>query len=301
MQEEMSITEFQRRFQTEDDCLDALEKLRWPNGFICPNCGHDDGYRLAKRRLIQCSVCRYQSSVTASTIFHKTRIPLVHWFWMIYLVAQDKGGASAMRLAKQLNMHYKTTWFILHKIREAMSNREEARTLAGLIEMDQGFFGGTGRGVGRGKKHKTQVLVLVENEGEAAGNVIMRVIDHSHNMERDELREIVEQRVDEGSQHFNADALQAHYVVKSMGHKLAVKKSVDEEGFEHLGWAHIFISLAKRFLLGTYHGVSKKHLQPYLDEFCFRTNRRFREGSLTWSLLRACVFSVPVTYAELTT
>lgn len=292
----MTLVEFQNRFRSEENCLDALEELRWPGGFICPNCEHDVGYRLTARRLIQCAVCRYQASVTAGTIFHKTRVSLVHWFWMIYMVAQDKGGASASRLATQLGMHHSTVWHIVHKIREAMSNREEARQLAGLIELDEGYFGGTGRGVGAGKKHKTQVVVMVETEGDHAGCVKMQVAD---SLDRFAFRELVDQNI-EPSQHIKTDGLQAHWVLKSMGHDLDLRVVPGEESCEWLPWVHVMISNAKRFLLGTYHGVSKKHLQAYLDEFCFRVNRRFRERSLAWSLLRACVFSVPVTYAELT-
>lgn len=83
MHRSMTLTEFQVAFATEEACLEYLEKLRWPAGFRCPNCSHDVGYSLAARRLIQCAVCRHQASVTAGTMFHKTRIPLVHWFWMI--------------------------------------------------------------------------------------------------------------------------------------------------------------------------------------------------------------------------
>ncbi len=84
MLEGISIIEFQDRFRTENDCLDFIEKLRWPKGFRCPNCDHDFGYRLRTRKLIQCGVCRRQTSVTAGTIFHKSRTPLRHWFWMIF-------------------------------------------------------------------------------------------------------------------------------------------------------------------------------------------------------------------------
>ena len=142
----MNWFEFQNKFATEDDCLQMLEKLRWRNGFVCPNCGHDSGYRLANRRIIQCSLCRYQALVTAGTVFHKTRVPLRNWFWIIFLVAQDKGGASALRIAKQLGMHYRTVWHLLHKIRHAMARRDEATVqLSGVIELDQAIFGGEAR------------------------------------------------------------------------------------------------------------------------------------------------------------
>lgn len=152
-----SIFEFDKHYRTEDDCLQAIEKMRWPNGFICPKCQHDDGYRLSRIRIIECAVCKHQTSITAGTIFHKTRIPLLKWFWMMFLVIQDKGGSSALRLSKQLDMHFKTVWNILHKIRQAMSARDnDVIKLSTLIQMDEAYFGGP--------KRKSQVLVMIEEE-----------------------------------------------------------------------------------------------------------------------------------------
>jgi len=132
---------YQKSFSSEEQCSQFLAQLRWPNGFVCPNCGHDDGYELTARQLIQCTVCRRQTSVTAGTIFHKTHLPLTVWFRVIYEVAQDKGGTSATNLAAQLRRPYKTIWHVLHKIREAMGKRDELITLAGLIEMDEAKLG----------------------------------------------------------------------------------------------------------------------------------------------------------------
>ncbi len=111
---ELSLLEFQRRFSTEEACQAALEQARWPEGFVCPRCGHRKASCITTRRLLQCSACHHQASVTAGTIFHKTRTPLVKWFWAIWLVAQDKGGVSAMRLSKQLELGYRTAWSMLH-------------------------------------------------------------------------------------------------------------------------------------------------------------------------------------------
>ncbi len=148
----MTAIEFQNQYSSEQECLDALEKIRWPKGFICPNCGHDHGYKLSSKRLIQCAVCRHQTSVTAGTLFHKTRVPLQNWFWIIYSTAHDKGGASAMRLAQQLNMHYATVWNIVQKIKYAMARRDERILLAGLIELDTMFVGPEARKMGKPTK-----------------------------------------------------------------------------------------------------------------------------------------------------
>lgn len=319
----MTALEFQDRFASEEDCLAAIAKLRWPKGFICPNCGHDDAYLIKERGLLQCIVCRHQASVTAGTLFHGTKIPLRNWFWMIYVVAHDKGGASSSRIADQLGMYQKTVWNILHKIRQAMGNRDDAITLAGLIELDEAEIGPEARKTGRQKlgkegyqpgRHKgmrsrgrspisgvkkktqTEVLVMVEDEGEKAGNLVMKVLDYS---DRQDIREIVEDRVDP-SQQFKTDGWQPHFVLQSMGHNLQSKVcSGGPWSVEWLPHVHRAISLLKRFLLGTYHGVSAKYLPRYLQEFCFRFNRRHKPKTIWQSLLYACVTTLPVTYAEL--
>ncbi len=132
---------FNDQFNSEEQCLAFLEELRWPNGFVCPNCNHDNGYRISTRRLIQCAVCRHQTSVTAGTIFHKTRIPLRVWFYILFSVGHDKGGASSTRLANELQMHQTTVWHLLHKIRTAMGRRDESILLSGFIEMDEAVLG----------------------------------------------------------------------------------------------------------------------------------------------------------------
>jgi hypothetical protein len=295
MNQKLTLLEFQKRFQSEADCHQALLEVRWPGGFICPKCEHDCGYFLNNRPVIQCAVCRHQASVTAGTIFHKTRIPLTIWFWIIYLVAQDKGGASASRLAKQLDMHYDTVWNILHKIREAMSKREEKTVLDGLLEVDQAFFGRAATAKKPNKaNNQSMALVMVERLGKRAGRMAISVISSAS---RDSLKAILSKKI-LPEQRIRSDGYSANYVMRSMGHDLDAKKRSGERGSRELPWVHISISLAKRFLLGTYHGVSKKYLQRYLQEFCYRFNRRAAGNAIFSRLLHACILANPVTYAE---
>lgn len=310
--------DFQESFGTEEQCEQMLFKLRWPKGFICPNCGHDDAAYLAPRRLMQCRLCRRQTSVTAGTIFHKTHLPLVCWFRVIYEIAQDKGGASATSLASQLGRPYKTMWHVVHKLRHAMGRRDEGISLAGLIEMDEAKLGPEARrptkedkdqtGKKRrskfyGKKPKdgqkrktvTEVLILVEAERFHAGNVAMRPLDA---LSFWSLREGIEMRVEPG-QWFRTDAHHSHWVLRQLSPKFQITKSDEAEGPERLPVAHRVISLLKHFLMGTYFGVSTKYLQGYLNEFCFRFIRREKQQLLCRSLLQACLFAAPMTYAEL--
>ena len=296
IQPELSLLEFKKRFGTERACQNALEKMRWPDGFLCPKCKHNKATRIKTRRLLQCSKCHFQVSLTSGTIFHKTRTPLQKWFWAIYLVGQDKGGVSAMRLSKQLELGYKTAWAMLHKIRQAMALRDSEYKLSGYIEMDDAFFGGVAKGrTGRGAANKTPVLVMVESKGDKAGFIAMQTIKA---VKRVQVEPTVQKHIAPG-QNIRTDGLSSYKYLKTIGHRHIGTAVPMEKAHEDLHWVHIAISNAKRFLLGTYHGVSHKHLQRYLDEFCYRFNRRAWEKQITLRLLTACIFAKPITYAEL--
>ena len=120
----MTVSEFRSRFGDEVVCAQYLTAQRWPNGFVCPRCvGGSRGY-MASRRVHECAGCGYQSSITAGTIFHKTRTPLRSWFWAIYRMSQDKKGISALQLSQEIGVSYPTAWLMQHKIRKAIADRD---------------------------------------------------------------------------------------------------------------------------------------------------------------------------------
>ena len=296
IQPELSLLQFKKRFASERACQKALEKMRWPDGFKCPKCEHSKASRIKTRRLLQCSKCHHQVSLTSGTIFHKTRTSLQKWFWAIYLASQDKGGVSAMRLSKQLELGYKTAWAMLHKIRKAMAQRDSDYTLSGFIEMDDAFFGGAAKGRrGRGAANKTPVLVMVESKGEHAGFIAMKTVAA---ITLPQVETLVKKHI-APAQRIRTDGYKSYAGLNKMGHWHDGNPVPGKNASEDLPWVHTAISNAKRFLLGTYHGVSHKHLQRYLDEFCYRFNRRAWEKQITLRLLTACVFANPITFAEL--
>ena len=161
----MTVGEFRSRFGDEVVCAEYLTAQRWPNGFVCPRCGGRSRGYMASRRVHECAGCGYQSSITAGTIFHKTRTPLSSWFWAIYRMSQDKKGISALQLSKEIGVSYPTAWLMQHKIRKAMADRDQGYQLQGLIEVDEGYVGGAEQGKaqkGRGAKTKSVVAVAVE-------------------------------------------------------------------------------------------------------------------------------------------
>ena len=164
----MTIQQFRQHFGEEEQCWKHLTHWRWPRGFVCSRCGGGSrGYMKAKR-VHECRVCGYQGSVTAGTIFHKTRVPLRDWLWAIYRMSQGKKGISAVQLSKEIGVGYPTAWLMQHKIRQAMAEGEQATRLRGLVEVDEGYVGGAekgrGRG-GRGAQTKSMVAVAVEHRG----------------------------------------------------------------------------------------------------------------------------------------
>ena len=133
--------QFQTQFSTEDACKKQLFEMRFPHGFICPTCGCVEYYDIKTRNVYQCKNCRYQLSVTAGTVMHRSHLPLITWFWAMYLIAKDKRGFSATQLSKELGLPYNTAWFLLHRIRFAMSQRDDSYILNGIVEIDDTYFG----------------------------------------------------------------------------------------------------------------------------------------------------------------
>jgi hypothetical protein len=296
---EYSFFAFERKFSSEEACLQAIFDARWPHGFICPNCEHNDGYRLSKRRVIQCACCRKQTSITAGTLFHKTKIPIKAWFWIIFLMAQDKGGISTMRAASLLDMHYTTVWFIMHKIREAMEDRLQGPLLAGFVEVDDAFVGGKSKGLGkpgRTSSNKRQVCVMVERLNRKAGDVAIVVLPDPSG---ETYVAAVESHL-EPMTHVRTDGLHVNSVLHGRVGKLNMTKVGNNYEDGALENADRVISLVKRFLLGTYHQYcSKAHLQRFLNEFCYRFNRRYQWYQLASRLVAACALCPPVQYAAI--
>lgn len=309
---EWSLLEFQRTFATEDACAEHLKALRWPEGFACPRCGHKEAWYIGTRKLLDCKGCRAQVSLTAGTIFHRTRTPLVKWYWLLYHMATEKVGVSVAQLQRGLEIpDYKTAWLMAHKVRKAMADRDAQYRLAGLIEMDEAFFGPRGTKRGRGSERKQTVLCAValyrDRSGrERPGFAHMRLVaDASARTVEDFLDRLGCGAVtDEGRQlleTIRSDGWRAYGAAakaKDLAHCKVVLRDPRAAG-KLLPWVHRVISNAKAVLRGAHRGVSQKHLQAYLTEVCYRFNRRFWERELFDRLVKACVSTGTLTYHQL--
>jgi transposase-like protein len=297
-QKNLNLLKFQRKFSTVKACQKHLFKLRWPEGYQCPRCGHQKASFIRTRHLYQCCSCRYQVSLTAGTVLHKTRTPLPKWFWMILLIGRQKSGISMLSLQRMLEIRsYKTVWTMGHKIRKAMADRDANYQLAGLIEMDDAYFGPKKPGTrGRGAEGKTKVVVAVETKGGKPGFAKM------HPVPAVSGPEIVSQWEDclKEEAVIRTDGWQAYRALASETRRH--EPTVVGEGanaVKVLPWVHALIANAKGNIRGVHHGVSPKHLSRYLSEYCYRFNRRFWESQMFNRLLNACANTSTITFAEL--
>jgi hypothetical protein len=298
-----TVLEFQACFPDEQSCWEALRRLRWPDGFRCPRCGETKGYWIASRRLDQCRRCHYQASVTAGTIFHRTRMPLRVWFWAIFFVARHKQGISALQLQRDTGLgSYQSAWTLLHKVRSALWHRAEHR-LEGLVEVDETYVGATReRGLRGGREvgHKTIVAAAVEQRGEGPGAARMAVLEGV--TFEDDLGPFVRGVIDAERATVRTDGFASYLPLSRVGvrHDRRVQGSDRARSTEVLPWVHILFTNLKAWIRGTFHGVSKKHMPRYLDEFVYRFNRRWRDDELFGFVLARSLENGPVPYNRLT-
>src|SRR3974390_187761 len=193
-QKALSLMQFQKKFGTEKACQKHVFRLRWPEGFRCPRCQHGEAYVHRTRHLYHCKACGYQASLTAGTVFHKTRTPLSKWFWMIWLMGRQKSGISMLSLQRLLEIKtYKTVWTMGHKIRQALAARDANYQLAGFIEMDQTCSGAPNPAKrGRGAAGKAKVVVAVETPADKPRFAAMRLVPR---VSRAEIQLLVQERL----------------------------------------------------------------------------------------------------------
>jgi len=293
-----NLIEFDDRFSTEQGCREYLAKLRWPGGFVCPNCGCRQSWA-TNRNLLVCASCEYQASLTAGTVFQGTRKPLTVWFKAIWWVTSQKNGVSAQGLQRILGLGtYYTAWTWLHKLRRAMV-RPGRDKLNGRVEVDETYIGGLEEGArGRQSGNKALVAVAAEEDGRAIGRIRLSRISSPS---RACLHGFIHQCIEPGSV-VHTDGWEAYSGLADYEHEVTVLRGRKESPSELLPRVHRVVSLLKRWLLGTHQGaVSPEHLDYYLDEFTFRFNRRSSRsrGKLFYRLLQQAVAIEPTPYKDL--
>lgn len=287
----MNLLNFVSQFPDEASCRAKWKEYRDKQGVVCPKCGCAEHYWKSDKECYECKHCKYRQSLRSNTVMHGSQLPFRYWFVAIHLLTSTKKSFSASELQRQLgHPTYNPIWAMLHKLRLAMGKRDAGYTLKEVVELDEGFFSteiteeekGKPLKRGRGSQKKTKVLVMAESipvEGETTkkgkprkvGHVKMFVID---DLTAATIGPIVTGNIDKESivdSDHSTSYTNFHSLVKEHRPKVIPK---DEVG-KMLPWVHIAISNAKRMLLDVFHDIRPEYLQSYLNEYCYKFNRRY--------------------------
>ena len=293
----LTILEFQRRFGTEEACREYLFASRWPDGFVCPACGGRNAGAPTRRHLWICTACGRQTSITAGTVMHKTRLPLRTWFWAAYLVSTFQPGISAKQLQRQLGIGcHETAWAVLHKLRGAMvaPGRE---LLKDEVEVDEFFLGGLEEGQRGGRQRGEKALcgVAVEVRGGGTGRLRLAVLADAS---QKSLGDFVKQTTALGTI-VHTDGWSGYAGLAKAGYDHRPRSQRAEPGEKLLPRAHRAVSNLEAWMHGTHRGVSNEHLPVYLDEYVFRHNRRRTPMAGFQTLLGLGARHEPITYKDI--
>lgn len=289
----MKLIDFTKKFKTEEDCKAFIKTRREEHGLVCPRCGCVHFKWKRCRESWECKECGKRISLTSGTVMHNTKLPLMYWFIAMHLLTSMRKSISAAELQRQLGHNrYQPIWEMLHKLRDVMGQRDAEYKLSGCIELDEGFFSTAvdeserdkSRKRGRGSQAKTKVLVMAEsepNEAKANKKTIKKRVGYIKMIVISDLkaktidREVIkfinsdgELTTDDSTSYVNFKDL-----VKSHMSRVVEPKNISKV----LPWVHIAISNAKRQILDIHHDVSAELLQSYLNEFCFKHNRRYMD------------------------
>ena len=286
----MNIIQIYKQFPTKQDCYKHLEKVRWNDAPKCPYCKSKKQSPLKKEDRYHCNTCNTSYSVTVGTIFENTKLDFQKWFLATSLVLDAKKGISARQLARDIEVTKDTAWFMLMRLRRAMI--EYGELLEGIVEADETYIGGKNRNKhankkikgtqGRNTKDKIAVAGLLDREGKRI--VAQKVKD----VQSRTLKSFINQNVKKGST-ISTDDWKSYRGLTPKFKHLIVKHNKGEyvKGIAHTNTIEGFWSLLKRGIIGQYHKVSTKHLNRYIDEFCFRYNNRSNPEIFALTLQKA--------------
>lgn len=285
----MRLLEFSECFKTEEDCEKYLKAKREENGLKCPSCGCAKLYWDKYNKKWICSHCKKEITLTSGTLMHGSKLPLMYWFTAIHLLTATKKTFSAKEIQRQLgHKRYQPIWEMVHKIRSVMGVRDSQYVLNGTFELDEAYFTSEDttsdddplkRGIG--SQRKAKVLVMVESEpmenpaqgkkSRKCGHIKMKVIP---DLKSTTFRDTTEACAAEGASAV-MDNLPGHSGVEEAvaGSDRQTVKGKDAP--KVLPWVHVAIANAKSLFRDMYHGIKEEFLQYYLDEFCYKFNRKY--------------------------
>lgn len=285
----MNLFTFSAHFGDEEACRLHFKQERDKIGVKCHRCGHDQHYWIKSRWSYECKSCRSRTSLRSGTIMQGSNLSFLIWYRAMFLMSATKKGFSAKEMQRQLGLkRYEPVWSLVHKLRKAMGKRDARYTLEGMIEFDEGYFTVESSKVeqnkakrGRGAAGKRNVAVMAEstpledvNNGNKSNQVRYFKAKVLNTHLADEINQTIKAELDNKTIVFS-DQSTSYVNIADFIELHVTEKSTKESTEETLKWVHIFISNAKRNLLGNYHKIKGKYLQLYLDEFVYKLNRRY--------------------------
>lgn len=288
-----NLVEMMQKFNSEDRCREYIEALRWPSGVCCTRCGSVSVSKIAKRHQYDCNGCRYQFSPMAGTVFHDSHLPLTKWFLAVYLICESKKGISANQIKRTLGISYKTAWYLCHRIREAMKS-DTSEKLNGIVEADETFVGGAyDRRRKRASYEKPCVVGVIQRGGEVRAQKIPSRGARA-------ISGFIKESVEPGGRLMTDDYAGYQKIGRDYQHSIINHSKLEYvEGMTHTNSIENFWSLFKRGVIGSFHKVSEKHLDRYLDEFTYRFNGR-EDERLFQNTIRNLVNGKTLTFEQLT-
>ena len=274
-----SLTEFCDHFHNEAVCAEHLASIRFRNGEYCPHCRHNEIYKFNDGKRYRCAKCKTDFTIRNGTVFGDSKLSLRKWFVALYLLSTSGKGISSYQLAKQINVTQKTAWFMVHRIRSSM--KQNKGQLLGTIEADETYIGGKAKNMhakrrrqvitGTGGINKIPVFGVKQRDGEVRATVVKETGSTT-------LHALVKENVAPQSTLYT-DEWRAYNGLGRQFNRAIVRHSLREYvvGDCHTNGIESFWSIVKRTYNGIYHYMSRKHLQRYIDEICFRFNRRCRQ------------------------
>ena len=299
----MKIQEFFKEFPDEASCKAHFKSERDKQGVVCKRCQHQEHYWISTRSQYQCKKCKFRTTLRSGTLLHGSQLPYSYWYFGMMMLTSTKKSFSALEIQRQLgHLYYEPIWYMLHKIRHAMGKRDDNYTLSNEVELDEGFFeivpnkedrdkivielkdneGKYKRG--KGSQKQATVLVMAESKTveptdkykhkptKKVRYIKMQLLD---DLCKETTNKQIEKAIDPKSSAITDGANNYNDLQDKLTDHKAVVIELKKDTSKILPWVHIAISNAKRLLLDVHHSIGNDYLQSYLDEFCYKFNRRY--------------------------
>lgn len=290
----ISAIEFNKSFQSNDDCFEYLVKLKWPAGFTCSRCGCRTCIKGRTWHHRRCKACRYDENVLANTVFHGTKMPLIKAFHMVFRLTAKKKGMSTTELGHEVGVEQKTAWLFKRKVQQMMKAGKDD-DIGGNATADEFLLGGyQAKEPGRSLETKQAVLIVSEQLEDGRTGKIR--LTHIENFEADTLKYAIKDVIEKDTS-ITTDAYSSYKSLKE-DMKLTLVKSEKGSALEEL---HKQIMQFKNWLRGIHHKCSKEHLHAYLNEYVFRFNRRNKRKHLFDEVISKMMNDIPHPYSYLVT